>query len=71
MEQPQGCTTFVARNGRTYRKRVHGISQCYRCGCHTTWSRDFAAAINIGEAFLALWRGQARPAYLRPDSQVQ
>ena len=71
MEQPLGCTTYVAKNGKTYRKRVYGISQCRRFCCHTTWSRDFAAAINIGEAFLALWRGQTRPAYLRPDSQVE
>ena len=71
MEQPLGNTTYVAKNGLIYHRRVHGISQCRRSCCHITWSRDFAAAINIGEAFLALWRGQARPAYLRPDSQVE
>ena len=63
MVQPKGVDTFEDRHGNTIHKRVHGLSHC--SACHTQWSRDYAAAINIGNAFIALWRFGERPDYLQ------
>ena len=63
MVQPRGVDTFTDRHGNTNRKRVHGLSHCSMC--HKQWSRDYAAAINIGNAFIALWLFGERPEYLK------
>ena len=67
MVQPKGVVRKTDRNGVERRKRVHGLSHC--AVCHKQWSRDYAATINIGQAFLAAWWGQERPRYLSRQTQ--
>ena len=67
MVQPRGVAQYTRRDGAVVRKRVHGLSQCYRCS--TLWSRDYAATLNIGRVFVEQWQAGVRPAYLcRPST---
>ena len=59
MIQPLGLADNKWRNGK---QSVRGLSHCYKC--HTLWSRDYAATLNIGRVFVELWKGGKRPAYL-------
>ena len=59
MIQPRGLADNKWRNGK---QSVRGLSHCYKC--HTLWSRDYAATLNIGRVFVELWKGGKRPAYL-------
>ena len=59
MIQPRGMADNKRRNEK---QSVRGLSHCYKC--HTLWSRDYAATLNIGRVFVELWKGGKRPAYL-------
>ena len=68
MLDPEGSRSYRTADGSTKRCTVRGFIFCRQC--HTQWSRDFCAAINIGYAFaFALSSGRCvsvRDTYVRP-----
>ena len=54
---------YNSRQGRYYRKEIHGLSQCKKC--NTLFSRDYIASLNICRSFKHYFHEGCAAEYLK------
>ena len=70
MQCPKGnAKYYISRQGRYYRKVIHGLSQCKNC--NTLFSRDYIASLNICRSFRHYFERGCAPNYLKRNSDSE